>query len=94
MWKEFEDQPDARMVGAPHDFPGIAVVADVAAPCQRLVADAQATLRRALAKIAKIGGDTVDATHSERRGIGADQHQVSAELLHQIEFPLGAVEGA
>ena len=30
----------------------------------------------------------------DRRDGRADQHQVGAKLLHDIEFPLGAVEGA
>ena len=94
MWKEFEDQADAGMVGPPHHFPGIAVVADVATPGQRLVAHAQATPRSALAKLAEVGGGAVDAAQGERRDVGADQHQVRAELLHQVELPLGAVEGA
>ena len=82
------------MVGPPHDLPGVAMVADVPAPGERLVADAQAALRRPLAKLAEIVGGAVDAAQRERRDVGADQHQVRAELLHQVELALGPVEGA
>ena len=75
-----EDQPDVGMVGAADDLPGVAMVVDVAAPGQRLVADAQAALRRALAELAEVGGGAVDAAERERRDVGADQHQVGAEL--------------
>src|SRR5579864_159395 len=40
-----EDDPDRWMIGAANDFPGVAVVVDVASPRQRLEADAQATSR-------------------------------------------------
>ena len=94
VWKESRISPMFGMVGAPHDLPGVAMVVDVAAPGQRLVADAQAALRRPLAELAEIGGGAVDAAQRERRDVGADQHQVGAELLHQVELALGAVEGA
>ncbi len=42
--KGIEHQADGWMVGPPHGFPGIAVVVDVAAPCQRLEGNAQAAL--------------------------------------------------
>ena len=89
-----EDQADVRMIGAAHDLPGVAVVVDVPAPGERLVADAQAALGRALAEFAEIGGGAVDAAQRHRRDVGADQHQVGAELLHQVELALGPVEGA
>ena len=82
------------MVGAAHDLPGVAMVVDVAAPGERLVADAQAALRRPLAEFAEIGGRAVDAAERQRRDVGADKHQIGAELLHQVELALGAVEGA
>ncbi len=39
-----EDRADVPVVGPAHDLPGVAVVVDVAAPGQRLVADADAAL--------------------------------------------------
>ncbi len=89
-----EDQPDVRMIGAAHDLPGVAMVVDVAAPGQRLVADAKAASRRPLAELAEIVGGAVDAAERERRDVGADEHQVGAELLHQVELALGPIEGA
>ena len=46
-----EHQADGRMVGAAHRLPGVAVVVDVAAPGQRLEADAQAALGGPLAQL-------------------------------------------
>ena len=82
------------MVGAAHDFPGVAMIVDVPAPGERLVADAQTALGRPLAKFAEILGGAVDAAERHRRDVGADQHQIGAELLHDVELALGAIEGA
>src|SRR3546814_12182172 len=82
------------MFGAAHDLPGIAVVVDVSPPGKRLVADAQAAPRRALAQLVKVGGGPVDAAARQRRDAGADEHEIRAELLHKIELVLGAVERA
>src|SRR3546814_17077575 len=57
-----ENEPDAGMFGAAHDLPGIAVVVDVSPPGKRLVADAQAAPRRALAQPVKGGGGSVAAS--------------------------------
>ena len=76
-----EDQPDRRVVGAAHDLPGVAVVVDVAAPGQRLEADAQAALCRALAELAEVGGGAVDAAERIGRDVAADQQEIAAELL-------------
>ena len=74
------------MIGAPHDLPGIAKVVDVAAPGQRLVTDTKAPLGRVLAELAKIVRGAVDAAERDGRHVGADQQEVGAELLHQIEL--------
>ena len=42
----------------------------------------------------EIGGRAVDAAEGQRRDVGADQHQVGAEFLHQVELALRPVEGA
>ena len=62
-----EDQPDVRMVRAAHDFPGVAMIVDVPAPGKRLVADAQAALGGAFAKLVKIAGRPIDAAERHRR---------------------------
>ena len=77
------------MVGAPHHLPGVAVIADVAAPGQRLEADAQAALGRPLAKLVEIGRRPVDAAERVGGDIAADHQQVALQLLHQIELALG-----
>ena len=89
-----EDEADRLVVGAAHRLPGIAVVVDVAAPGQRLEADAQAALAGALAELGKVGRGAVDAADAVRRDVGADQQQVAAQLLHQVELALRAGEGA
>ena len=89
-----EDEPDGRMVRAPHDLPGVAVIVDVPAPGQRLEADAQPALCGALAKLVEIGRGAVDAAERVRRDVAAHQQQVAAEFLHQVELALGALENA
>ncbi|MGY4346873.1 hypothetical protein ACVWXM_003340 [Bradyrhizobium sp. GM7.3] len=88
--KAVEDDTDRGVIGAPHDLPGIAVIVDVASPGQCLVADAQRPFGRALAKLAKIIRGAVDAAERGRRHVGADQQQIGAELLHQVELAFGA----
>ncbi len=92
--KTVEDQPDIGMVGAAHDLPCIAVVADMAAPGERLVTDAQIAPRRPLAKLAKIIRGAVNAANGSWRHVGADQNEIGAQLLHQVELAFGAVESA
>ena len=89
-----EDEADARVVGAADDLPGVAVVADVAAPGERLEADADAAGAGAVPELAEVGGGAVDAAERDRGGVRADEDQVGAELAHQVELALGAVEGA
>ena len=74
VWKESRISPMFGMVGAPDDLPGVAMVADVAAPGERLVADAQAALRRPLAELAEIVGGAVDA--AERSGETLEQTSI------------------
>ncbi len=94
MWKLFEGESHRRMAGAPHHLPGIAVIADMASPGQRLEADPHAALLRALAKLVEIGRGAIDAAERVGGHIGADHHQVAAELGHQVELAFGASEGA
>src|SRR5690606_20605884 len=84
--KAVEDQADARVVGPPHHFPGVPMVVDVPPPGERLVAHAQAAGAGTGAEFAEIGGGSIDATERLRRYRGADQHQVAADLLHQVEL--------
>ena len=88
--KTVENDADRRMVGAPHDLPGVAVVVDMPAPGQRLESDAQAAARGQLAEFAKIVGGAVDAAERNWRYVAADQQQIGPKLLHQVELALGS----
>ena len=89
-----ERQPDRRVVGAAHHLPGVAVVADVFPPRQRLESDADAALLRPLAKLVKVRRRAVDPAERVRRDIAADHQQVAAKLAHQIELAFGPGKGA
>ncbi len=69
------------------------MVVDVTAPRERLVADAQPAFRGALAERAKVVRGAINTPKRPWRYVGADQHQVRPELLHQVELALGPVEG-
>lgn len=88
-----EHDADIVAAGAAHDLPGVAVVVDMAAPGQRLVADLDAAPGGAFPELREIAGEPVDAGKGLRRDGGADEEQVAAEFLQQVEFPLGPVEG-
>src|SRR5690606_2224191 len=92
--KAVEDKADIRMVGPPYDLPRIAMVADMLAPGQGFVADAKATPPRPFTKLPEIVGGAIHATEREGRHIRADEEKVGAELLHDVELALGAVESA
>lgn len=92
--KAVENEPDIGMVGTAHDFPGTAVVADMPAPGQGFVADAQPAFGRPFAEFVKIRRRPVDAAKRERRDVGADQHQVGSQVLHHVELALGPIETA
>ena len=87
-----EDHPEGRVVSLAHQVPDLLVGVDVAAPGQRFVTDTQATLASMFGKQAQV----VDQHLFIAQGIGLDvaahQHQVSTQLLHQVELALGAVQ--
>jgi hypothetical protein len=87
-----EDEAQVRMVGSGDDLPRLAVQAHVAAPRQRLVADAQIPLRRALGERVQLRRRATGVVDRQRRGVRADQHQRRAERLHQVELALGPVQ--
>ena len=90
--KAVEDQADAGVVGAAHDLPGIAVIADMASPGQRLVSHPDSPLRGPDPKFVEVGCTAVDAAERMRRDGGADQHEVRPEVCHDVELAHGAVE--
>ena len=83
---------DSRMVHRLHDLPRMAELVDLPAPGKRLVADAEAAPRCALAERAKILGRDAVIGKRVRRGVAAHEHQVGAELLHHVELAFGAIE--
>ena len=91
--KAVEDQAQVRMVRAFDDRPRLAVAVDVAAPGERLVADAQVPSRRALRELVKLGGAALRVGEAALRRVRAHQHRRRTERLHQVELALGAVAG-
>src|SRR6185503_17491726 len=89
-----DDESHGRMIGAADDFPSVAIVVDVAAPGERLKADAQAAPGCALAEFAEVGGGAVYAAERVGRDVAAYEQEVAADLLHHVELAFGAVEGA
>jgi hypothetical protein len=81
------------VIGAANDFPRIAVIIYMRAPGQRLVANANAAFGSALAQFTKIRRSAINATHSLGMARRAEQHQISAKLLHQIKFAFGTIKG-
>ena len=87
-----EDDADIRLVGTPDDLPGVAIVGDMPAPGERLESHPKTTRSGALAEFAEVGRRAVDAAERDRRDVAADQQQISAQFLHQVELALGASE--
>ena len=81
------------MVRATDDFPRIAVIIHMTAPGQRLEPDAQSALGGTFAEFREILCGTVDAAQSLGVDRRADQHQIHAERLHQVELSFRPVEG-
>jgi hypothetical protein len=91
MWKESRMSPIAGW-SAPHHLPGVAIVVDVAAPGEGLVADAQPAPCRALAELAEVGRGAVDSAERILGDVAAHEEEIAAELLHHVELALRAGE--
>ena len=89
-----DHQTDGGMVGAAHDFPGVAPVADVAAPGQRLVADGYSGRGGELAELAQISGRPVDAALGRAVHAGADEEALGAQPGRQLDPAPRPLEGA
>ena len=89
-----EREPDRGVIDLAHDFPGVAVIADVPAPGQRLECHAQSACGSALAELPEIVDDASAIGERSRRDVGAHQHQVRAELLQHVELAFRAIEHA
>ncbi|MNO97563.1 hypothetical protein D3C76_892740 [compost metagenome] len=87
-----EQYAEARMIGladnVPHLLPGI----DVTTPGQRFVTDTQASRAGAFGQQAQIVDQNLFITDGVGRGVAAHQHQVGAQLLHQVELALGPLQ--
>lgn len=87
-----EDQADIRMIGTPHDLPGITVIIHMAPPGQRLVSDTKPPTRRALSELGEIRRRPVDPAKRLLVNAGTDQHELTTKLLHQVELALCPVK--
>ena len=87
-----ENQPDRRMIDVADQAPRIAMVERVPRPRERLIADAHAPLRRPLTERRQVIDETRPIADSERRAVRAQQDQIRAELLHDVELSLDALE--
>src|SRR3546814_9469615 len=81
------------MIGTSHDLPRVTMVGYVSAPGEGFVADPQAALAGPCPQFAKVFRGTIDAAKRCRRHVRADEHQIGAERLHDVELAFGAVEG-
>ncbi len=81
-----EVQPDVLAVAALHDVPGLVPAIDVAAPRERLVADADAERGGQRGERAQILGRALRVVDGQRRGGGADQQHVGADQRHLAQL--------
>ncbi|BCQ65016.1 hypothetical protein PBOI14_67660 [Pseudomonas sp. Boi14] len=82
------------MIGAAHDVPDLLISIHVTAPGQGFVADAQAPGSGPLGQQVQVVDEDLPVPQAVRRGVAAHQHQVGAQLLHQVELALGALQVA
>ena len=94
MWNESRQMPSAGWSAARDDPPRVVVLADVAAPGERLVGDPQPALGGALGERAQLLGGERVVVDRVGRDVRADQHRRRAELLHHVELRLGAAQVA
>ncbi|MNM69446.1 hypothetical protein D3C81_810420 [compost metagenome] len=87
-----EDHPQRRMVSLAHEVPDLLVGVDVTPPGQGFVADAHTALAGMFGEQAQVVHQQLLVTQGIGLDIAAHQHQVSAQLLHQVELALGAVD--
>ena len=87
-----DDEAERRVIGVLHDVPGLAPSVDVPAPGEGLVADAQPAFRGALGHLGEVGGGARGVVDGGGLDVAADQDEIGAERLHDVELALGAVE--
>ena len=89
-----EHQPQRRMVDIAHQRPSLAVIVDMAAPGQRLIADAQTALSGALGRLGQIVENAATLALGLRRTARTGEQKIGAQFAHHIELALEPVEGA
>ena len=90
--KAVEAHAERRMAGRPDDLPRVLVLADMPAPGQRLVGDHQAARRGPLGQSVEVLGGQGVVADRVRGHVGADQHGVRAQALHDVELALRPLE--
>ena len=81
-----------RSVGAAHDVPGLHPVMHMAAPGEGLETNSEAPARGEIGQLREVGAGALGLAKGVFGDIGADAQELGAQLLHQVELALGAVE--
>ena len=82
------------MIGPLDDVPGVFPGVDVPSPGQRLVPDAKAAPGGAFRHFGQIGSRPDIVVDGARLHVAAHQHQIGAQLLHDVELALCAIQVA
>ena len=88
MWKLSRQTPSAGWSAASHEPPGVVVLADVAAPGERLVGDAEPARRGPLGERPQLRRGEGVVVDRVGRDVRADEDQVGPEVLHHVELRL------
>ena len=89
-----EDDAEIGPIRHLDDLPGCGPVPDVAAPGERLVADAKAALMRLVGETAEVFGGASVVVDRFFGDVRADAEKAGAEFGHQVEFAAGALDVA
>ncbi len=82
-------QPERRMIGHPHDVPRLLIPVDERRPGQGLVADPHAPFLGADGQPVQLFGDLLFVLDGVRVVGRTHQHQVGAQLFHDVELAVG-----
>ena len=89
MWKLSRQTPRLGRSALLHDTPCMPVVIDEPSPRQRLVGDADPALRGEVGEPAELVGDQIIVVDRGGAGVAAQQDEIGAEALHDIELGFG-----
>ena len=90
--KTVEHDAEIVAIGRAHDVPGGRPVLHMAAPGERLVADAHAVLAGEIGEFREIRRGPLGIVDRFRRDIGAEAQKPRAKLMHQFELARRALE--